>query len=149
MANGKVTSTFMLAAFAVLILPLMAVRAEPASMEGIGGAIMPLGGLVEAKTEVAVEKMRKIQEMSGISIFSTGGPGRAVRVNGVADMSVYTNIGRKIEVPIASASEIAGRENFRDARFEGVPGGMRGRLRVSNGVLYAVLTGTGMSVVVQ
>ena len=59
------------------------------------------------------------------------------------------NIGRKIEVPIASASEIAGRENFRDARFEGVPGGMRGRLRVSNGVLYAVLTGTGMIVVVQ
>ena len=38
--------------------------------EGIGGTIMPLGGLMEAKTEVAVEKMRKIKEMSGISIFS-------------------------------------------------------------------------------
>ena len=64
--------------------------------EGIGGTMMPLGGLVEAKTEVAVEKMRKVKEMSGISIFSVGGPGRTVRVNGVADLSVYVNIGRKI-----------------------------------------------------
>ena len=72
--------------------------------EGIGGTIMPLGGLVDAKTEVAVEKMRKIKEMSGISIFSTGGPGRAVRINGVADLSTYVKIGRKIRAMSEAAA---------------------------------------------
>ena len=72
--------------------------------EGIGGTIMPLGGLVDAKTEVAVEKMRKIKEMSGISSFSTGGPGRAVRINGVADLSTYVKIGRSIRAMSEAAA---------------------------------------------
>ena len=72
--------------------------------EGIGGTIMPLGGLVDAKTEVAVAKMRKIKEMSGISIFSTGGPGRAVRINGVADLSTYVTIGRSIRAMSEAAA---------------------------------------------
>ena len=93
--NGKLH--IVLATFAALNL---AACAE----EGIGGTIMPLGGLIDAKTEVAVEKMRKVKEMSGISIFSTGGPGRTVRVNGVADLSVYVNIGRKIHAMSEAAA---------------------------------------------
>ena len=93
--NGKFH--IFLAAFAALNL---AACAE----EGIDGTIMPLGGLMEAKTEVAVEKMRKIKEMSGISIFSTGGPGRAVRVNGVADVATYTKIGRKLHAMSEAAA---------------------------------------------
>ena len=93
--------------------------------------------------------------------ISSPGAARPGSVNGVLTVApnativfenLPANIGRKIEVPIASASEVAGSENFRDARFEGVPGGMngkKGRLRVSNGVLYASLTCTGMIVVVQ
>ena len=72
--------------------------------EGIGGTIMPLSGVVEAKTEVAVEKMRRIQEMSGISIFSVGGPGRAVRINGVADLATYERIGRRIRAMSEAAA---------------------------------------------
>lgn len=58
-------------------------------------------------------------------------------------------IGNGIDVPIASATEIAGRENFRGARFEGIPARMKGRLHVSNDVLYASLIGTGMIIVVR
>ena len=95
MDNGM--HTIRVAACAVAFCAIAtAAQAESAVTEGIGGTIMPLGGLVDAKTEVAVEKMRKIKEMSGISIFSTGGPGRAVRINGVADLSTYEKIGRKI-----------------------------------------------------
>ena len=93
----KVKLLMFLVAFAALDLAVSA-------GEGIGGTIMPLGGLVEAETEVAVEKMRKVKEMSGISIFSVGGPGRTVRVNGVADLSVYVNIGRKIHAMSEAAA---------------------------------------------
>ena len=73
-----------------------AAQAESAATEGIGGTIMPLGSILDAKTDVGVAKMLKIKEMSGVSLFSIGGPGRAVRINGVADIATYEKIGRKI-----------------------------------------------------
>ena len=75
---------------------LVTAQADPAAMEGIGGTIMPLGSILDAKTDVGVAKMLKIKEMSGVSMFSIGGPGRAVRINGVADIATYEKIGRKI-----------------------------------------------------
>ena len=77
---------------------LLGLLAIQSFSEEVGGTIMPLGGLMAAKTEVVVEKMLKIQEMSGISIFSVGGPGRAVRINGVADLATYEKIGRRIRM---------------------------------------------------
>ena len=44
-----------------------AAQAEPAATEGIGGTIMPLGSILDAKTDVGVAKMLKIKDTPSVT----------------------------------------------------------------------------------
>jgi len=75
---------------------LLVAAASPA-VEDVGGTVMPyslnaMGGDVDR----IVEQLRAVKERGGISSFTMGGPGHAVRVNGMMDIEGYAALGRKI-----------------------------------------------------
>ncbi len=93
--------------------------------------------------------VRKFVANAALNGFLVGGTLTVAENPVVAFENLPTEVPDALDIPLAAATGFAGMESLATATFVGVPDGVKVRLRVKSGVLYACLRSGGIVIIVR